>query len=363
MHEFDTRHRIISADARDLGGTPDSAVDLVVTSPPYPMIPMWDQVFGAMNRDIAASLAKGAGEESFELMHAELDKVWEGLARVVRPGGWVCVNMGDAVRNLEGNFRLYSNHARVEQALLQAGFEPLPPVVWRKASNSPTKFMGSGMLPAGAYVTLEHEFILIFRKPDPDQSWRKEALKGDWPVLRRRSAIFWEERNVWFSDLWELGGSRQTLSIPGSRERSAAFPLELPYRLIAMFSVMGDTVLDPFCGTGTTHLASMALGRNSLGMDIDPVLVDHARQRLIRGSGEAAARSLRRLEDHRAFLAGRKVAPRYQNAYIDMPVVTRQEMEMQIPLVSHAFLVDDHVSALHRYHSGVEMPHSVSALA
>ena len=124
--------------------------------------------------------------------------------------------------------------------------------------------MGSGMLPAGAYVTLEHEYVLIFRK-DTKREFSSDAEKS----ARMRSAFFWEERNKWFSDVWDFKGTVQGLNHCDLRSRSAAYPLELAYRLINMYSLYEDTVLDPFLGTGTTTLASIACGRNSIGFEID----------------------------------------------------------------------------------------------
>src|SRR5690606_1592163 len=141
-------------------------------------------------------------------------------------------------------------------AFIRLGFANMPNILWRKQTNAPNKFMGSGMLPAGAYVTLEHEWILVFRKAGK-RTFRSEAEKK----LRRESAFFWEERNTWFSDLWDLKGVKQKITNSGSRDRSAAYPFELPYRLINMYSVKGDIVLDPFLGTGTTALAAMATER------------------------------------------------------------------------------------------------------
>ena len=99
-------------------------------------------------------------------MHCLLDTVWRECARVVRPGGFVCVNIGDATRKVGDNFRLYTNHSRVTLTLESAGLQSLPLVLWRKQTTAPNKFMGSDMLPSGAYVTLEHEYILVFRKGD-----------------------------------------------------------------------------------------------------------------------------------------------------------------------------------------------------
>ena len=135
----------------------------------------------------------------------------------------------------------------------------------------PNKFMGSGMLPAGAYATLEHEYILILRKGN-----KREFKSKEDKLRRQQSAFFWEERNVWFSDIWEdLKGTKQNNIDKHIRERSGAYPFELPYRIINMFSLRGDTVLDPFLGTGTTTLACMATARNSIGYEVNPNFKEH----------------------------------------------------------------------------------------
>jgi len=161
---IETYHRIIHCDSRNLSFIESGSVDLVVTSPPYPMIEMWDETFAEMNPVIKRALAEEDGYKAFELMHLELDKVWSELYRVLRSGGIMCINIGDATRSLGKRFRLYPNGSRILSKLVILKFDVLPKILWRKSTNSPTKFMGSGMLPAGAYVTLEHEYILILRK-------------------------------------------------------------------------------------------------------------------------------------------------------------------------------------------------------
>ena len=106
----------------------------------------------------------GNGRVAFALMHELLDAVWLECNRVVKPGGIACVNIGDATRTLDGDFQLYSNHSRILSSFLGQGFAALPDILWRKQTNAPNKFMGSGMLPVGAYVTYEHEYILVLRK-------------------------------------------------------------------------------------------------------------------------------------------------------------------------------------------------------
>ena len=149
--------------------------------------------------------------------------------------------------------------------MIELGFTPLPSIIWRKQSNAPNKFMGSGTLPAGAYVTHEHEHILIYRKGGKRQFKTPQEKQN-----RRVSAFFWEERNAWFSDVWDnLKGTRQNLGDDVNRERSAAYPYELPFRIIAMYSVKGETVLDPFMGTGTTGACASLLGMDFVGIEID----------------------------------------------------------------------------------------------
>jgi DNA modification methylase len=112
-----TEHRIIFADSRDLSSVEDSSVDLVVTSPPYPMIEMWDTTFSSLNNSIASALDDNNGPTAFELMHRELDKVWQHCHRILKPGAIACINIGDAVRTIRGDFRIYSNHARILSAM------------------------------------------------------------------------------------------------------------------------------------------------------------------------------------------------------------------------------------------------------
>jgi len=248
-----------------MDSVPSNSIDLMITSPPYPMIEMWDAMFKKNNPAIKKALKIKNGEEAFELMHKELDKVWEETYRVLKNNRIACINIGDTVRTIDDNFQLYSSHTRILEKCIKIGFKALPAVIWRKQTNRPNKFMGSGMLPANAYSTLEHEFILILKK----RCKRKFMSEGE-KINRRKSGFFWEERNLWFSDIWTgLNGISQKLNFNKIRKRSAAFPFELPYRLINMFSVQGDTVLDPYLGTGTTMFASMCSARNSIGFEIN----------------------------------------------------------------------------------------------
>lgn len=323
-----THHRLHIGDARDLSMVADGSVQLVVTSPPYPMIQMWDALFCTQSPAAQDALAQEDGPAAFEAMHQVLDTVWSECARVLSPGGLLCINVGDATRSLGGQFQMYPNHARILNSLTGLGLSVLPDILWRKPNNSPNKFMGSGMLPGGAYVTYEHEYILIARKGGR----RVFRTKTD-RELRRQSAYFWEERNLWFSDLWTgIRGTRQDLT-SAERKRSAAYPLALAHRLIQMYSVYGDTVLDPFVGTGTTMAAALASGRHSIGLDQDPSLKAHVESALSEAVVMAHPMALGRLQHHARFVDARiasgKVIKHRHEGY-GMPVMTSQETGLEL---------------------------------
>ena len=322
-----TTHQIIYSSATNLKNTNDNSVQLVITSPPYPMIEMWDRLFCENNSDIEKALTDGDGPTAFEMMHLELDKVWNEVARVTSDGGIVCINIGDATRTLTKNFALYSSHARIISKFVALGLQNLPNIIWRKTTNAPNKFMGSGMLPPGAYVTLEHEYILIFRK-----GAKREFGSADLKSIRRQCALFWEERNQWFSDVWlDLKGTGQRLERDNLRKRSAAFPFELAFRLINMFSIYGDIVLDPFLGTGTTTMAAMTTARNSIGYEIDESFRDLIDSQLLGLVPFANANLRERIVRHREFMKDRESSgklSKFKIKNLGLPCVSGQERDI-----------------------------------
>ena len=308
-------------------GLPDNSINLVVTSPPYPMIEMWDPIFSSFQPTITTLLKKGDGPKAFEAMHKILDSVWKECYRVLKPGGFACINIGDATRTIKERFSLYTNHARILNAAQKIGFSSLPCILWRKQTNAPNKFMGSGMLPAGAYVTLEHEYILILRKGSK-REFGREADKQN----RRESALFWEERNAWFSDVWfDIKGAVQSLGDKTARKRSGAYPFELAHRLINMYSVRGDQVLDPFLGTGTTMAAAMAANRNSVGYELDASL-GPAISVMAETLDVTVAQVIRqRLIRHITFVLEHMETRgplKHNNRHYGFPVITAQEREL-----------------------------------
>ncbi|MBD3189708.1 MAG: site-specific DNA-methyltransferase [Candidatus Heimdallarchaeota archaeon] len=323
-----TKHQIFFKNAQEMDAIESNTVDLVITSPPYPMIELWDGLFISMNEGIDQALKDGNSKAAFNLMHQNLQRVWREIARVLKIGGTACINIGDATRKIKEQFQLFPNHSKVISFFQKNGFISLPSILWRKPTNSPTKFLGSGMLPPNAYVTLEHEYILIFRKGNKTRTIPPKSKS------RYQSAYFWEERNRWFSDIWEdIRGISQDihrdLQTNNLRDRTAAFPLALPYRLINMFSIQNDVILDPFWGTGTTTIAAMASGRNSIGYEIN-VDFKHIFDKEIQKVKEIT-RDINetRIKKHNTFIKRYKhkknKEPKYLATNYNLPVITKQE--------------------------------------
>ena len=343
-----TVHHIFFKNAESMPELAPGSVNLVVTSPPYPMIEMWDEMFSLLNYKIADSLKCGNGQEAYILMNQELDKVWVEVDRVLASTGMVCINMGDATRKVGDRFRLYPNHSYLIHSFQSMGYDVLPPVIWRKTSNKPTKFMGSGMMPPNAYVTLEHEYILIFRKDGPRKASREDMPK------RKESSYFWEERNQWFSDLWsDLQGTPQDLPSSHLRNRNAAFPFQLAYRLINMYSIQGDWILDPFLGTGTTTLAAACSARNSVGYELDPHFRKLIGDRIMEVPQFSDKVISQRLASHHAFLKKRSSENKswkYHSLHYKFGVITRSEESIHFPVARNVEIVDKN-----QYHVFYEM--------
>ncbi|MFW9831496.1 MAG: DNA-methyltransferase [Candidatus Thorarchaeota archaeon] len=254
-----TNHHLIIGDSRSMQEISDNTVHLIVTSPPYPMIELWDDMFIDL------------GCHDFNEMHEYLAQVWKECYRTLVDGGIACINIGDALRKIDGNFQLYPNHAKVTEHCEAIGFTSLPYILWKKPTKRPNAFLGSGFIPPNAYITQDCEFILLFRKGLPRPFPPKD-------LYRYASHYSIDERNAWFTQIWELPGARQENSYLS--RRIAAFPEEIAYRLIRMFSVIGDTVIDPFLGTGTTMKVAMKTHRNSIGYEIDTKLIPAIKERL-----------------------------------------------------------------------------------
>ncbi len=256
-----TTHRLIEGDARDLSFLKDESIHLVVTSPPYWTLKRY--------REHPDQLGHVSDYDEFI---EQLSQVWRECYRVLVPGGRLICVVGDVClsRRQNGRHLVVPLHADIVVACRRIGFDNLNPIIWQKIANANyevsngSKFLGKPYEP-NAIIKNDIEFILMQRKPG---GYRKPTEEQ-----RRQSMIDKKEYGQWFQQFWNLPGA-------STKEHPAPFPLELAYRLVRMFSFAGDTVLDPFVGTGTTMLAAIRAARNSVGVDIEPVYCEMALRRL-----------------------------------------------------------------------------------
>ncbi len=245
-----TTHAIHLADSQQMPEVSDESVHLVVTSPPYWCIKDYGHP-GQIGYD-----------QSYEEYLASLRRVLGECHRVLQPGCRMAVNIGDQyLRATEhGRYRVLPIPADLTVMGRELDFDFMGAIIWKKVSSTTTSgggaWMGSMYYPKDGHVTYEHEYILLFRKQG---AWRKP----DDPQARERSRLAKEERQAWFRGVWEdIFPERQDSHV-------AMFPVELPRRLIRMYSFWGETVLDPFLGSGTTAKAAALEGRNSIGYEIN----------------------------------------------------------------------------------------------
>ena len=256
-----TKHRLIQGDARDLSFLPDASIHLIITSPPYWTLKRYNEH------------PKQLGHiKNYEKFLSELEKVWRECFRILVPGGRLVCVVGDVClsRRAFGRHVVVPLHADIAVMCRKIGFDNLNPIIWHKIANASfevengSKFLGKPYEP-NAIIKNDIEYILMQRKPG--------GYRNPTQYQRDNSRMSKEEFDAWFRQFWNIPGE-------STRKHPAPFPFELAYRLVRMFSFVGDTVLDPFCGTGTTMLAAMKTGRHSIGLEIDPNYIDIAAQRL-----------------------------------------------------------------------------------
>jgi modification methylase len=261
VRRLSTRHRLILGDSRDMDSVADESVHLVVTSPPYWTLKAYPRRDGQLGY-----------VEDYETFLGELDKVWGHVFRVLVPGGRLVVVVGDVClpRRRFGRHVVFPLHASIQEHCRQVGFDNLAPIIWHKIANARFEVEnGSGFLgkpyEPNAVVKNDIEYILFQRKPG---GYRRPSL-----AARVLSVIPEPLHREWFRQIWTLPGA-------STRRHPAPYPVELIERLVRMFSFVGDMVLDPFMGTGSTSVAASRWGRHSVNLDIEPLYVEMTRRRL-----------------------------------------------------------------------------------
>ena len=251
IEQISTMHKLVNGDARDLSFIENESIHLVLTSPPY-----WNLKKYKDNPDQLGHI------DQYEEFLSELEKVWKEVYRVLIPGGRLVCVVGDVCvsRRSYGRHLVFPLHADICVICRKIGFDNLNPIIWHKIANANyeaangSKFLGKPYEP-NAIIKNDIEYILMQRKPG---GYRKPTKKQ-----RELSKINKKDFKNWFQQIWNIPGA-------STRNHPAPFPLELAIRIVKMFSFVGDTVLDPFCGTGTTMIASIRSGRNSIGVEIEP---------------------------------------------------------------------------------------------
>jgi len=265
IQEIPTKHVLYQADARTMEYLEPQSVHLVLTSPPY-----WNLIKYEHNEHQLGDI------KDYDLFLDELNRVWKWCFKVLVPGGRLICIIGDVCLSRRKNDGIHSVvplHASVQERFRAIGFTNLSPIIWHKISNANyeakngSSFLGKPYEP-NAVIKNDIEYVLMERKPG---GYRKASTES-----RLLSVISDKNHKEWFKQIWS--------DIAGAPKNShpAPFPLKIAERLIRMFSFVGDTVLDPFMGTGTTNLAAAKWGRNSIGVEIEPHYFDMANTRLYR---------------------------------------------------------------------------------
>jgi site-specific DNA-methyltransferase (adenine-specific) len=267
-----TTHTLRHADARSLSSVPDGSAHLIVTSPPYGNLKEYPRSPGQLGNI-----------ESYEDFLDELDKVWAECNRILVPGGRICAVVGDVClsRRRAGRHHVLPLAADIQVRVRRLGLDVLTPIIWLKVSNismeasTSSRFLGKPYLPGGV-IKNDRETIILLRKPG---GYRKPTAD-----MEARSRIAKEDYFRWFVPIWsDVTGA-------STRDHPAPYPLEIPRRLISMFSFAGDMVVDPFSGTGTTAAAALVTGRNSISFEVEPAYFESSQQRLAAVVTELAAR-------------------------------------------------------------------------
>ena len=265
INDIKTIHKIIRGDSRQMKELSDNSTHLVITSPPY-----WQLKDYGTDDQIGYN-------DSYENYINNLNLVWQECYRVLKNGCRLCINIGDQFARsvYYGRYKIIPIRTEIIKFCETIGFDYMGAIIWQKSTTMNTSggatIMGSFPYPRNGIIKLDYEFILLFKKNGTPEKIDRN--------LKELSKMTKEEWNTYFQGHWNFNGVRQDGHI-------AMFPEELPKRLIKMFSFAGDTVLDPFAGSGTTSLAAKNLGRHSIGYEINQRFIDIIKQKLDFNTGK-----------------------------------------------------------------------------
>ncbi len=266
LEQLPTRHDLYRADSRTIDFLAPESVHLVVTSPPYWTLKDYNVGEGQMGYI-----------EDYDRFLDELDRVWKACIDALVPGGRLICVVGDVClsrRKNKGEHLVMPLHASIQEHCRKLGFNNLAPIIWHKIANAVYEATGNGggflgkPYEPNAVIKNDIEFILMERKPG---GYRSPSL-----ATRILSVIPAKQHKAWFQQIWTGVTGAST------RDHPAPYPLQLAERLIRMFSFVGDTILDPFMGTGTTNVAAAKWGRNSIGVEVDPKYFEMSAKRIDR---------------------------------------------------------------------------------
>lgn len=251
--------KIVIGDSRRMFEVEDSSIDLIITSPPYWHI-----------KDYGISGQIGYGQTLHEYLK-DLYRVWKECFRVLKSGRRLCINIGDQFARsiIYGRYKVIPLHAEIISQCEKIGFDYMGAIVWQKKTTMNTtggaNLMGSYPYPPNGMIEIDYEFILIFKKPGNITKIPVE--------IKKSSILTKEEWKEYFQGHWYFGGAKQI-------EHEAMFPEELPMRLIKMYSFVGERVLDPFVGSGTTLQAALKLKRKAIGYEINDKFLELIKNKL-----------------------------------------------------------------------------------
>jgi modification methylase len=281
LEQLPTQHELYRRDSRQIDFLRPESVHLVVTSPPY-----WNL------KDYNVGEGQMGYIDDYDTFLRELSKVWAACLQVLVPGGRLVCVVGDVClsrRKNKGEHVVMPLHASIQEHCRHLGFNNLAPIIWHKIANAAYEATGNGggflgkPYEPNSVIKNDIEFILMERKPG---GYRSPSL-----ATRILSVIPAELHKAWFQQIWTGVTGASTKSHP------APYPLQLAERLIRMFSFVGDTVLDPFMGTGTTNVAAAKWGRNSIGIEVDAQYFEMAARRLDHETPKLIAERVVRLQE------------------------------------------------------------------